>query len=74
MGLTKWLLSKGLFYVFIFGIFYLVGSMIGWVPKPLQDLVKWLGDNFLLISILLMFTMAFIVMMRLTAPKRSQQP
>jgi len=73
MGLKKWLLSKGLFYIFIFSIFYVVGSMLNIVPEPLKALVKWFGDNFLLITILLISFMGFWIMLRLTSkPKRSQ--
>ena len=72
MGLTRWLISKGLFYLFIFAIFYLIGELLGIVPEPLKNLVKWVAGNFLLITILLISFMGFLVMMRLTGPKRSQ--
>ena len=72
MGLKKWLLNKGLFYIFMLAIAYIVAAMLNVVPKPLQDMAKWFGANFLLITILLISFMAFWILLRLTAPKRSQ--
>jgi len=43
MGLTKWITSKLILYLMVFAVFYVVGSMMGWIPKPLQDLVSWLS-------------------------------
>ena len=72
MGLKKWLLNKGLFYIFIFAVFYIVGELLGIIPEPLKKIVEWFGANFLLITILLLSFMGFWVMMRLTGPKRRQ--
>jgi len=72
MGLKKWLLNKGLFYIFMLAIAYIVAAMLNMVPKPLRDLANWLGSNFTLITILLVSFMVFWIIMRLTAPKRSQ--
>ena len=72
MGLSKWLLNKGLFYVFIFAVFYIVGSMLGIIPEPLKKIVEWIANNFLLISFLLVSFMVFLVVMRLTGQKRRQ--
>jgi len=74
MGLKKWLLNKGLFYIFIFAVFYIVGSMLNIVPQPLKDLVAWFGANFLLISILLVSFMGFWIMLRLTSKPKRRQP
>jgi hypothetical protein len=68
----RWLLSKVLFYLLVFSAFYLIGLTLGIIPQSIKDVVSWFAGNFLLISILLMFFMAFIIMMRLTSPKRSQ--
>ena len=74
MGLKKWLLNKGLFYIFIFAIFYIIGSMLGIIPEPLKKIVEWIANNFVLISILLVSSMAFWIMLRLTSKtKRSGQ-
>jgi hypothetical protein len=73
MSLKKWLLNKGLFYLFIFGIFYIVGEMLGIVPEPLKNVVSWLANNFLLISFLLVSFMVFLIVMRLISKPRSGQ-
>ena len=74
MGLSKWLLNKGLFYIFIFAIFYIVGEMLGIIPEPLKKIVEWIGSNFLLISILMLSFMAFWILLRITSkPRRVQQ-
>jgi len=72
MGLKKWLLNKGLFYIFIFAIFYIIGSVLGIIPEPLKKIVEWIGSNFILITFLLASFMVFLVVMRLTGPKRRQ--
>ena len=72
MGLKKWLLNKGLFYIFIFAIFYIIGSVLGIIPEPLKKIVEWIANNFLLISILAMFTMGFVILLKLLSPKRRQ--
>jgi len=73
LGLTKWIGSKLIVYLMVFVVFYIIGEMMGWTPKALKDIVSWFANNFLLISILLMFTMGFWIMLRLTSkPKRSQ--
>ena len=74
MGLSKWLLNKGLFYIFIFAIFYIVGEMLGIIPEPLKKIVEWIANNFLLISILMLSFMAFWIMLRLTSKPRRGQP
>ena len=74
MGLTKWIGSKIVVYLMVFAVFYVIGEIMGWTPKVLKDLVSWFANNFLLITILLMSFMAFWIMLRLTSPKRRQQP
>ena len=72
MDLSKWLLNKGLFYIFIFAVFYIIGSMLNIVPQPLKDLVSWVGSNFMIITFLIVSFMVFLVVMRLTGSKRNQ--
>jgi len=72
MGLTKWLLSKVLFYLLVFSAFYLIGLTLGIIPQSIKDVVSWFANNFLLITILIIATFTFLIMMRLTSPKRSQ--
>ena len=74
MGLTKWVTGKVVLYLVVFGIFMLIAQTLGFLPQSIKDLVVWFANNFLLISILLMFTMGFIILMRLTGPgpKRRQ--
>jgi len=64
--------AEGLFYVFIFAIFYIIGSMLGIIPEPLKKIVEWIGSNFMLITFLLVSFMVFLVVMRLTGSKRRQ--
>jgi len=70
MGLTKWITSKLVFSLLIMSGFYIIGKMFGIIPKPLDDIVGWFGNNFLLISVLLMFMFTWLIIRALTSKRR----
>jgi hypothetical protein len=51
MGLLKWIVEKLVVYIFIFSIVYVVGELLGVVPKPLKDCVNWFVSNFTVIAL-----------------------
>ena len=65
-SITKWLLQKGIFYLFTLAIFYLIGSMLNIIPKPLENIVGWFANNFLLLTILSISFMIFYVVLTLS--------
>jgi uncharacterized membrane protein YhdT len=53
VGLLRWLIEKLAVYIFIFSIVYVVGELLGVVPKPLKDFVNWFASNFTVIALTL---------------------
>jgi len=70
MGLGKWVTSKLVFSLLVFVGFYILGEALGIVPRSVENIFAWFGANFLLVTVLLIASMAFIIMLRLTGPKK----
>ena len=70
MGLTRWVSSKLLFSILVLAGFYVLGQAMGIIPKPLENIVSWLSNNFLLISVLIMFLFTWLIIKALTSKRR----
>jgi len=67
---TNWVVLRLFLYLTVSAVFYVIGTTMGWIPKPLQNIVSWFGSNFLLISVLIMFLFTWLIIRALTSKRR----
>lgn len=72
MGLSRWLISKGLWYVAAIVGAYSIAWFFDLVPAPVKDTLKWASDN----TIALLFTVCFLagcfVFLRVKGKKKAE--
>jgi hypothetical protein len=70
--ITKSIASKLIWAALGFIVLYLAAATFNLVPQSMKDTVNWFGSNFELIVFLLCFSMGFLILWRMTGPKKSK--